>query len=341
MLELQSFCRSIGAVMHREDVLDLRRHADAGLADALALGLKTLPTRSDRGLMIRLGARTHLSVGVVRQLIDARVQLGQDGRRCAIVMPAAAAVSTALAYRTTIPSVASPHEARQLLTRAQPKIRVRRHDAGRALRATISGALDLAGLRAVSTELDAIIAFARPDRSIVLDLGTLEFADPHGLEAITRVAVRAQLAGARLRVVDASAQVRALAFRLDWHRQLPGLGSPASSIGADVRPARTAVIATDLRGAVMYWDELAHSLYGWAASEALGRDITELTVGPDAERLAGAIMSEVRDRGAWEGQFPVRRRDAPPFNAHVRNATIDDGLGAPVAVVGYSTRAPE
>jgi PAS domain-containing protein len=90
----------------------------------------------------------------------------------------------------------------------------------------------------------------------------------------------------------------------------------------------------------MYWDDLAGSLYGWSASEALGRGIADLTVRPSAEGLAGEIMSEIRDRGVWEGAFPVRCRDATPFDAHVRNATIDDGLGVPVAVVGYSTPVP-
>ena len=327
--------------MHREDVLDLRRQADAGLADALAIGLRTLSIQSDRGLMIRLGARTQLPVDVVRQLTEIRVQLGQSGRRCAVVMPAAGAVSTALAYRATLPWVTSPHQARQLLTRGRPSIRVRRQDAGRTLRVALRGPLDAAGLGLVSADLDAIIAFAGPGHSIVLDLGRLEFADAHGLEAITRVAVRAQLAGADVQIVDASAQVRALAHRLDWHQQLPGVGSPVALSGTDAPTARRAIIATDLSGSVMYWDDRAHHLYGWAASEALGREITTLTVRPDSDHRAGEIMTEVRDRGAWEGRFPVRHRDARSFNAHVRNATIDDGLGVPVGVVGYSASASD
>ena len=39
-----------------------------------------------------------------------------------------------------------------------------------------------------------------------------------------------------------------------------------------------AVIATDARGTVLFWNGAAEQLYGWPAAEAVGRDITEVTV---------------------------------------------------------------
>jgi len=328
-----------------EDVLDLRGHADAGLADALALGLRAVPGASGRGLMVLLGTRGPLSPSVVRLLAEARFALARSGQRCVVVMPVAGAVSTALAHRASIPWVSSREEARALLRRSRVTVRLRRHDLGRTLRATLGGELDVAALPAVRGELDAIIKHARPGLRIVCDLSGLAFTDTHGLEAITHVVVRSQLAGARIEVVGASAQVRALAYRLDWHRQLPGLNSSVDDGAPPVpalarEPTRRAIIATDLRGLVTYWDSHAHDLYDWSEHEVLGRPIDELTVQADATDVAGEIMAGIRAHGAWEGTFPVHGRDEDPFDAYVRNATIDDGLGTPVGVVGYSLKVP-
>src|SRR5919206_294121 len=38
-----------------------------------------------------------------------------------------------------------------------------------------------------------------------------------------------------------------------------------------------AVIATDLGGRITYWNHFAERLYGWPATEAVGRDIIEVT----------------------------------------------------------------
>jgi len=46
-----------------------------------------------------------------------------------------------------------------------------------------------------------------------------------------------------------------------------------------------AVIATDLNGAVTYWNPSAERIYGWTSEEAIGRSIVELTVpSPDLSR---------------------------------------------------------
>ncbi|MBE2317452.1 PAS domain-containing protein [Solirubrobacter sp. CPCC 204708] len=325
--------------MRREDVLDLRLRSDTGLADALAFGLRALSLRSSRGLVILLGDREALPPAAIRELVDAQRLIGQDGRRCALVMPDACAVAFALTHGATPPSVGTHDEARALLGRGQPEAGVRRLDDGRRVHITLYRELDLAGVTAIRAELRSALAHARAGCTFVLDLAGLLFADAHGLEALTRVAVRAQLAGATVEVVNACPQVRGLAYRLGWHEHLPGVGEGTDGAG---RPTtRSAVIATDLHGTVSYWNDAADRLYGWSAAEVLGRPITELTVHPTDESAAQTIMSTVRGHGAWEGRFSVRRRNATHFDARVRNTTIENGLGAPIGLVGFSTPLTE
>src|SRR5215208_1448548 len=104
---------------------------------------------------------------------------------------------------------------------------------------------------------------------------------------------------------------------------------------------QAAVIATDVRGKVTHWNEHAEKLYGWSREEALGRDITELTVSPAELTAAEEIMKALRMGGTWEGEFVVRRKDGSTFPAHVTDSLIQDPEGRPVGMVGVSTDITE
>ena len=102
-----------------------------------------------------------------------------------------------------------------------------------------------------------------------------------------------------------------------------------------------AVIATDLEGRITYWNNFAERLYGWRASEAVGRNVLEVT--PDGEEGARAaeIMSQLAAGETWSGEFHVRRRDGSSFPAHVTDTPIQDEAGRLVGVVGVSTDLTE
>ena len=104
---------------------------------------------------------------------------------------------------------------------------------------------------------------------------------------------------------------------------------------------QAAVIATDLRGRVTHWNEYAERLYGWSREETLGRDVTELTVGPDQVADAEEIVRKVGAGETWEGEFVLRRRDGSRFLAHVTASLIRDAGGRAVGIVGVSIDVTE
>jgi anti-sigma B factor antagonist len=112
----------------------------------------------------------------------------------------------------------------------------------------------------------------------------------------------------------------------------PGLGDDSSQapLGLDV-----ALIATDHAGIIERWDFNAESLYGWSAEEVLGTSILDITVGPRDVDLASRIMSQLVAGTAWEGDFPVVRKDGLEFNAYVRDYPILAD-GAVTTIVGLS-----
>lgn len=96
-----------------------------------------------------------------------------------------------------------------------------------------------------------------------------------------------------------------------------------------------AVIATDLAGTVCLWNGAAERLYGWTSAEAIGRNISELTVPQVSAELADEIMTALRGGHDWSGGFTVQRKDGTTFPALVTDSVIHDGDEA-VGLVGVS-----
>ncbi|WDT78917.1 MAG: PAS domain S-box protein [Candidatus Manganitrophus sp.] len=97
-----------------------------------------------------------------------------------------------------------------------------------------------------------------------------------------------------------------------------------------------AVIATDLRGGIIYWNHFAEKLYGWSSEEAFGRDVLEITAAPASAEKASEIMADLRQGKAWSGEFLVRRRDGTAFTAMVTDSPVYDQEGRIIGIIGVS-----
>jgi diguanylate cyclase (GGDEF)-like protein/PAS domain S-box-containing protein len=102
-----------------------------------------------------------------------------------------------------------------------------------------------------------------------------------------------------------------------------------------------AVICTDAWGVVTYWNRKAKELYGWTATEAVGRPIASLTVAPVGQDLAAQIMAALAEGRAWTGAFSVQRKDGSNFTALVTDSGLYDEKGELEAVIGVSTNLDE
>jgi PAS domain S-box-containing protein len=96
-----------------------------------------------------------------------------------------------------------------------------------------------------------------------------------------------------------------------------------------------AVIATDPQGTVVFWNEAAERLYGWPAAEALGCDITEVTVPTLSQQAAAEVMAALREGRSWSGGFPVQRRGGEVFHALVTDSGVYRD-GKLIGIVGAS-----
>ncbi len=101
-----------------------------------------------------------------------------------------------------------------------------------------------------------------------------------------------------------------------------------------------AVIATDTQGTVLFWNGAAEQLYGWPAEEAVGRDISDVTVPEVSQQAAAEIMAALREGRPWSGGFPVRRRGGEVLHALVTDSGVYRD-GELIGLVGASLNLGE
>ncbi|MBA2705140.1 MAG: PAS domain S-box protein [Blastocatellia bacterium] len=101
------------------------------------------------------------------------------------------------------------------------------------------------------------------------------------------------------------------------------------------------VIATNLDGIVIYWNQFAQQLYGWSSAEAIGRHIMELTTPDVMEEQALEIMAHLSQGESWTGEFEVQRRDGTTFPAQIINSPINEDNGTLIGILGVSSDITE
>jgi PAS domain S-box-containing protein len=71
---------------------------------------------------------------------------------------------------------------------------------------------------------------------------------------------------------------------------------------------RAHVIIRDADDRILFWSEADEELYGWPATEALGRRVTEL-LRAELPESREALESRARDAGSWQGEIVHHHRD--------------------------------
>ena len=98
------------------------------------------------------------------------------------------------------------------------------------------------------------------------------------------------------------------------------------------------IIATDLQGAILLWNEGARRLYGYEPREILGRHKSVLHTEDDARAgLPGVMMAQASADGKWEGTIDRVRKDGSSFRARVVMTLRCGGDGKPIGFLLMSS----
>jgi PAS domain S-box-containing protein len=102
-----------------------------------------------------------------------------------------------------------------------------------------------------------------------------------------------------------------------------------------------AVIATDLLGNVIFWNNAAKRIYGWSPDEAIGQNIVNLTPARQSSEQAIEIMKYLSEGNTWSGEFEVQRKDGSSFPAFVTDTPMLDSNGNLTGIIGISSDISE
>jgi len=150
--------------------------------------------------------------------------------------------------------------------------------------------------------------------SHMLDVLTL-WVPAYGLEAIVKGAT------AIVSIVTAFALWKLLpgVLRLPSHEQMRTREHELAQLSKQAAERQNlldmvnvaAVMLREIDGTILFWSEGCRRLYGWTASQAVGRSSHELLEAVFPVSLADADTTMLRD-GSWIGEVRHRRRDGSP-----------------------------
>ncbi|MBI3875488.1 MAG: PAS domain S-box protein, partial [Verrucomicrobia bacterium] len=103
--------------------------------------------------------------------------------------------------------------------------------------------------------------------------------------------------------------------------------------------ATDAITVCDLEGRITFWNAGAERIYGWTATEAVGRRCAEL-LGTSIEELERASR-HVRDKGAWSGELSQKNKRGEEITVLVRFTLVRGGADRPTGVLGIGTDITE
>jgi PAS domain S-box-containing protein len=85
-----------------------------------------------------------------------------------------------------------------------------------------------------------------------------------------------------------------------------------------------AIIATDLKGNILYWNRFAEKLHGWRAVEVLGKNVLDVKPAEQCMGEAREILQRVLRGDSWAGEITLKRKDGTSFPAFVTASPLYD-----------------
>jgi two-component system cell cycle sensor histidine kinase/response regulator CckA len=92
--------------------------------------------------------------------------------------------------------------------------------------------------------------------------------------------------------------------------------------------AQDAILVRDLNDTIIYWNKSAERLYGWSASEAIGRNAVELLFKYVPPEYAEA-QNKLKDSGEWRGDMQQVTKDGREIIVDGRWTLVLDESGKP------------
>lgn len=104
--------------------------------------------------------------------------------------------------------------------------------------------------------------------------------------------------------------------------------------------ARDAIIVTDLKSCITFWNQGATRISGWTSEEVIGQRIEALLGTDFAEKIA-ATREAITSSEEWRGEIKLPSKQGTPLVLDLRIALVRDKTGQPVARLSIGTDITE
>ena len=104
--------------------------------------------------------------------------------------------------------------------------------------------------------------------------------------------------------------------------------------------AQDAILVRDLEHRILYWNKGAERIYGWTASEAVGKNTLELVSRPHGSEFVEALQT-VLSEGEWSGEVRQATRCGGEVIVESRWTLLRDADGQPKSILVLSTDITE
>lgn len=102
-----------------------------------------------------------------------------------------------------------------------------------------------------------------------------------------------------------------------------------------------AVVVTSPDGVITYWNRAAENLFGYAAEEAIGRDVVEVLPTAQPAQASRRVLGTVASGDEVVGEILVRRRDGSFVPVLSHRTPIRDDAGTVTGIIGVSSDISE
>ena len=96
------------------------------------------------------------------------------------------------------------------------------------------------------------------------------------------------------------------------------------------------VVTVDNKDTITYWNKASEALYGWSASEALGRKLNDVLIHHETQPLAEEIITHIKNGQSWSRELNIRKKDSTFIPVHITHTPIVDEKGELNGVIGIS-----
>ncbi|MBT2511203.1 SpoIIE family protein phosphatase [Streptomyces sp. ISL-98] len=125
-------------------------------------------------------------------------------------------------------------------------------------------------------------------------------------------------------------------FQLDLPARPVGIRSAGPVLPVELLPVadgrvRVAVVQIDRTGAISAWNEDAEELFGYAADQVIGKQLTDFAAWPHTPGIATGIADALQ-LSRWEGSYGVRGADGRVVAVYASHLRVRDAAGEPSTV---------